>query len=178
MYVNCQYKPLSATFVGSLVWVPFVVEMKLPISNFTKIRRMGAALIHADKHTDGHGEGEWHTAHTYANASNNIFIACTVIFSPSGLPSYPSNSATCTFPPAMLYFRCLCILCLKSEIEKGNDISASPLSVSASEMRRVTGGRTGVCTDGCFATLRAKGSRHAEKHSVRTAPCCRGSQLN
>jgi hypothetical protein len=29
--------------------VPFGVEMKFPISNFTKIRRMGAALIHADE---------------------------------------------------------------------------------------------------------------------------------
>jgi len=28
--------------------VPFVVEMKFPISNFTKIRRLGAALVHAD----------------------------------------------------------------------------------------------------------------------------------
>jgi hypothetical protein len=40
--------------------VPFVVEMKFPISNFTIIRRMGAALIHAD----GHDEGNGHTAQT------------------------------------------------------------------------------------------------------------------
>jgi hypothetical protein len=137
---------------------------------------MEAALIYADEKTKVMGT----LRKTYANEPYNIFSACTVVFFPNGVPSYPSNSASCVFPPAMLYFRCVCILCLKSETEKGNDnyIYASPLSVSVSETRRVTEGRTGVCTDGCFASPEPRVPATQKKHSVQTAPCCRGSQLN
>ena len=54
LHVASNIKPLSAT-METKDGVPSVVEMKFPISNFTKIRRMGAALIHAD----GHDEGKW-----------------------------------------------------------------------------------------------------------------------
>ena len=151
--------------------------MKFPISDFTKIRRMEAAMIHADEKTNVRDEGNGHTAHTYANAPNNIFSACTVVFFPSGLPSYPSNGASCVCLPAMLYFRCLWILCLKSETEKGNGTFTLLRCVSFRDMRgdrRMYG-----CMHGrMFCAPRTKASRHTEKHSVRTVPCCRGSQLN
>jgi hypothetical protein len=127
----CQDKPLSAT-METQDGVPFVAEMKSPVSNFTKIRQVGAALILVGEKTNRHDEDNGHTAQTYANAPNNIFSACTVVFFPSGFPSYPSNGASCVSPPAMLYFRCLCILCQMSETKRQRQLQLRFSAISTS----------------------------------------------
>jgi hypothetical protein len=97
-----------------------------------------------------------------------------------GFPRTPAT-ALAVFPPAMLCFRCACIFCLISETEKENDIFTRLLYQC--QLPRYEG-RTGVCTDGCFAppesrvpAIQTKKNTRYEQHHAAEVPSGNDSHL-